>query len=216
MPKTTFFNLPEDKRARIEQAAIEEFGACHFDAASVNRIVERAGIAKGSFYQYFTDKKDLYKHIMHLIVVKKLEHMSPVLRNPVGLDVFSLLHELYASGLSFALSNPELLDIGNRLLSDPSHELYREIMAENKGKSDEIFLQILRGAEARGEVRPGLDLSLVAYLLTTLNIAISDYYARRTATRTFGPEMLEDIHQFIDIVRYGIAENGGGKAIDQG
>ena len=215
MPKDTFFNLPMEKRVRIEQAAIEEFGGYSFDSSSVNRIVEKAEIAKGSFYQYFTDKKDLYKHIMDLIITKKLEHMSPLLQNPFGLDVFTLLHELYASGLSFALSNPALLEIGNKLLSDPSHELYGEILAENKEKSDQLFLHILRAAESRGEIRRGLDLSLVAYLLTTLNIAVSDYYTERTARREYSPDMMEDIDKFIDIVRCGIANHEGGKALDQ-
>lgn len=215
MPKETFFNLTEEKRTCIEQAAIEEFGVYPFDASSVNRIVESAGIAKGSFYQYFIDKKDLYKHIMSLIITKKLEYMSPLLQNPFGLDVFTLLHELYASGLSFALSNPALLEIGNKLLSDPSHELYGEILAENKDKSDHFFLQILRAAEQRSEIRQGLDLPLVAYLLTTLNIAVSDYYTKRTERRVYSPEMMEDIEKFIDIVRLGIANNEGGKAVDQ-
>lgn len=215
MPKETFFNLPQEKRARIEQAAIEEFGSYPFDASSVNRIVERAEIAKGSFYQYFIDKKDLYKHIMDLIITRKLEYMSPLLQNPFGLDVFTLLHELYASGLSFALNNPVLLEIGNKLLSDPSHALYGEVLGENKQKSDQFFLQILQAAQARGEIRQGLDLPMVAYLLTTLNIAVSDYYAQRTEKRVYSPEMMGDIEKFIDIVRFGIANNEGGKTVDQ-
>ncbi|NIV34346.1 MAG: TetR family transcriptional regulator, partial [Anaerolineae bacterium] len=50
MPKDTFFNLPEDKRALICKVALEEFGEYAFDQASINRIVAKAGIAKGSFY----------------------------------------------------------------------------------------------------------------------------------------------------------------------
>ena len=60
MPKETFFNLPEVKRGAILDAALEEFAAYPYDQASVNRIVARAGIPKGSFYQYFENKKDLY------------------------------------------------------------------------------------------------------------------------------------------------------------
>src|SRR5690554_5850943 len=111
MPKDTFFNLPEEKRQRVEEAAINEFADYNYESASVNRIVESAGIAKGSFYQYFEDKKDLYKHIMDIIVKKKLEYMSPTIANPFEIDVFTLLREMYKSGLSFALSHPKLLDI---------------------------------------------------------------------------------------------------------
>ncbi|MBK7920673.1 MAG: TetR/AcrR family transcriptional regulator [Chloroflexi bacterium] len=57
MPKDTFFNLPEDKRALICKVAVAEFAKHRFDKASINRIVAQSGIAKGSFYQYFEDKR---------------------------------------------------------------------------------------------------------------------------------------------------------------
>jgi len=57
MPKQTFFNLSPDKRGTIEQAALDEFTAYGFDNSNMNRIVAQSRIAKGSFYQYFEDKK---------------------------------------------------------------------------------------------------------------------------------------------------------------
>jgi AcrR family transcriptional regulator len=65
MPKDTFFNLPADKRALIRDVAISEFARYSYDAASINRMVAEAGIAKGSFYQYFEDKRDLFLYLMH-------------------------------------------------------------------------------------------------------------------------------------------------------
>lgn len=204
MPKETFLNLPLEKRERIEASAIKEFRDYYFDASSVNRIVDEAGIAKGSFYQYFEDKKDLYKHVMNIIIQKKLEYMTPTLMNPKGLDIFSLIREMYVSGLSFALHNPDLLEISNKLLSDPNHELYKEIVEDNKGKSDQVFLQLLKMAEERGEIRAGVDLSLVAYLLTSLNISVSDYYMKRKDPKTYSEDMLDVVDSFLDVVKYGI------------
>lgn len=204
MPKETFFNLSPDKRERIEASAIKEFREYYFDASSINRIVDAAGIAKGSFYQYFEDKKDLYKHIMNIIIQKKLEYMTPTLMNPTGLDIFSLLREMYVSGLSFAASNPELLEISNKLLSDPNHDLYKEIIEENKVKSDQVFHLMLKMAEERGEIRSGLDLSLVAFLLTSLNISVSDYYMSSRSSKIYSEDMLKLVDSFIDVVKYGI------------
>lgn len=204
MPKETFFNLSPDKRERIEASAINEFREYYFDASSINRIVDAAGIAKGSFYQYFEDKKDLYKHIMNIIIQKKLEYMTPTLMNPTGLDIFSLLREMYVSGLSFAASNPELLEISNKLLSDPNHDLYKEIIEENKVKSDQVFHLMLKMAEERGEIRSGLDLSLVAFLLTSLNISVSDYYMSSRSSKIYSEDMLKLVDSFIDVVKYGI------------
>ena len=74
MPKKTFFNLPEEKREKIIEMALEEFSKNTFTNASITKIAENAGIAKGSVYQYFSDKKDLYKYIVELSGQKKFEY----------------------------------------------------------------------------------------------------------------------------------------------
>lgn len=64
MPSTTFFHLPEEKRQRLLAAARIEFARVPYEDASINRIIREAGIPRGSFYMYFTDKEDLFRHLM--------------------------------------------------------------------------------------------------------------------------------------------------------
>lgn len=66
MPTSVFFNLKEAKQQRINQAAIREFSHYPFEDVQVKRIVEDAGIARGSFYQYFDSITDLFVHVIHL------------------------------------------------------------------------------------------------------------------------------------------------------
>ena len=60
MPRPRFNNLPAEKQERILEAAAKEFVAHGFEAASLNRILDEAGISKGAAYYYFDDKADLY------------------------------------------------------------------------------------------------------------------------------------------------------------
>ena len=60
----TFLRLPEEKRTRFLDAAWEEFTRVSFAEASTNQIVRRAGVPRGSFYQYFRDKEDLFHYLM--------------------------------------------------------------------------------------------------------------------------------------------------------
>lgn len=60
----TFLRLPEEKRNRFLDAAWEEFTAVPYSDASINKIIRRAGIPRGSFYQYFTDKTDLFAYLL--------------------------------------------------------------------------------------------------------------------------------------------------------
>ena len=64
MPKETFYRLPDEKRERIMAAAEREFLENSFEAASINRIIKEAAIPRGSFYQYFEDKKDIFLYIV--------------------------------------------------------------------------------------------------------------------------------------------------------
>lgn len=64
MPTSTFFNLPEDKKNKILKAANKEFERVPIEQVSIKNFVESAEIARGSFYQYFEDKEDLFQYIM--------------------------------------------------------------------------------------------------------------------------------------------------------
>ena len=75
----TFLHLPEEKKHRFLEAAWEEFTTVSFASASINQIIRRAGIPRGSFYQYFSDKSDLFFYLMNLIGA----HFSEELRKTV-------------------------------------------------------------------------------------------------------------------------------------
>ena len=73
MPKQTFFNLPAEKREVIINAAVDEFVKHGLENASTNRIVAKSGISKGSFYQYFEDKQDVFMHLLTVLEQEKTD-----------------------------------------------------------------------------------------------------------------------------------------------
>lgn len=64
MPRPRFEKLDPELRARLLQAAAQEFSSSSYDSASLNRIIEQAGISKGSLYYYFDDKEDLFRAVL--------------------------------------------------------------------------------------------------------------------------------------------------------
>lgn len=64
MPKQTFTKLPIDKKETLIHAAKKEFSRVPLFEASIANIVKEAGIPRGSFYQYFEDKEDLYYFLL--------------------------------------------------------------------------------------------------------------------------------------------------------
>ena len=83
----TFLRLPEEKRRRFLDAAWEEFTSARFTDASINQIVRRAGIPRGSFYQYFTGKDDLIAYLLEEVRNHVKEEYRRVLRANGG-DMF--------------------------------------------------------------------------------------------------------------------------------
>ncbi len=64
MPSHRFFNLPDEKKRRIIDAAVAEFSRVPFDQVSINQIIHSADIPRGSFYQYFENKLDLLSFVL--------------------------------------------------------------------------------------------------------------------------------------------------------
>ncbi len=73
MPKSTFFNLSEEKRQRIINATIDEFIENSYENVLITNIAKRSSIPVGSFYQYFYDKDDLYLYLFFEIDIRILE-----------------------------------------------------------------------------------------------------------------------------------------------
>ncbi len=64
MPSNTFYRLSEEKKKKLTDAAIEEFSSVSYSEASINTIIAKAEISRGSFYMYFEDKEDLFKYLL--------------------------------------------------------------------------------------------------------------------------------------------------------
>ena len=89
MPTDTFFRLPEEKRARILEGAWSEFTAVPYAEASINRIVQTSRIPRGSFYQYFEDKNDLFLTLIDEIRDQFLDLFHDTLERSGG-DLFAM------------------------------------------------------------------------------------------------------------------------------
>src|SRR5262245_44055308 len=70
-----------ERRDAILAAALEEFSAHGFEAARLDDVARRAGIAKGTIYLYFSDKEALFQALVRSYispVVGSLEHVALV------------------------------------------------------------------------------------------------------------------------------------------
>ncbi len=64
MIKQTFYNLSADKRRKLIDIAKKEFSLKPIHEATIANIVNRFGIARSSFYNYFDSIDDLYFYVL--------------------------------------------------------------------------------------------------------------------------------------------------------
>ena len=90
----TFLHLPEEKRRRILDAAWTEFTTAPFSSVSINRIVWRAKIPRGSFYQYFDGKSDIFVCLIKNARAEMMQTMSGLVKQVQG-DIFRVTVSAY-------------------------------------------------------------------------------------------------------------------------
>jgi len=173
MPKQTWWNLPADKRARVIDEAMKEFGARGFSSGSLNVIADRANVAKGSLFQYFDDKLDLF--------VTVCEHVSQEIGRSVlvtmdeDAGLFENLRRLVRQWVTYFRAHP----VERRLAYAAVHELELgvrvAVRAVPNAHYEAAIQPLISAAKASGELRPDVDermvLSLTTVVLRHLNSA---------------------------------------------
>lgn len=100
MPKETFQKLNKEKKLLIQRAFFREFAIKSFDDASITQVVMQLGIAKGSIYQYFENKVDLYIYLMMEAGTLKANLLEPIKRESYA-TFWEYLKDIYSAGITF-------------------------------------------------------------------------------------------------------------------
>jgi AcrR family transcriptional regulator len=88
--KKTFENLPVEKKRRVLEACIHEFGEYGYDGSSVDRVIKRAGISKGGIYEYVSSKEELFLYTVEYTYT----HLYDYLKARIAKDGIDLPNDL--------------------------------------------------------------------------------------------------------------------------
>ena len=205
MPKETFLNLPPSKREAVLSQAFIEFATHDYTSASLSRIVRKAGIAKGSMYQYFENKRDLYFYLIDSALKRKLDFIS----SDSEKTFFNEFKSIIIASARFDFAHPEISGLITHARSEPPGEELENIADELIGRSREFFEGFVRGAVERGEVRG--DVGLIVHILDQTALTFSHYLQRNHPDELInGGEILEKKAE--DLV--GVLKNGLSKKTD--
>lgn len=94
MPSETFFRLSDSKQERIMEAIKEEIAKAPFENFSIGSVIKSCRISRGSFYQYFSNKEDIYMYLIYGYQKQIFSHMKDTLRSNGG-DFFDMLEKTF-------------------------------------------------------------------------------------------------------------------------
>ena len=204
MPKKTFFNLDQEKRDRVLNSAIDEFAKNGYSKASITSIVNKAEIAKGSFYQYFKNKYDLFKYIIEIAVERKLEYINSSINNYKNeFDFIEYWKILNKAGIKFAKDNKDLATISLSLIKNKDKEKFNDIITQLKPLSDEMFEELIEKAQRKGQIRKDIDQKFISHLLYKSSFFISEYFLENANLNNFD-DFLPMVDKMMEIISFGI------------
>lgn len=148
-----------DKKTRIFQVALELFAEKGFANTSVDEIVERAGVAKGTIYYHFKGKDELFAMLME----SGVEFLTNAIREAAAeeTDPVKRIEVIISAQVRLFLNHPDFYKV---LMSEIWWLEARQ--QENLQKIRKSYLSILeeaiRAGQSAGALKADIDVEMAA------------------------------------------------------
>jgi len=166
--RDTFKNLDSGKQDKVIDAAVEEFAQYGFNSASMNRIVQRLGIAKGSLFQYFGSKEGLFRFVFDHAVDMVRQSLRSVKQQDADGDFFDRIYRSLLAGIEFIDRHPRVYQIYLKMLFQENFPVRAQFLQQVRLFSAEYLISLVQAGIAKGELRPELDVTLTVFYLDAL------------------------------------------------
>ena len=175
MPKDTFFNLTEEKRQKIIAAAIHQFAELNYSSVTIDGIVRGAGIPKGSFYQYFENKDDLYIYLFTDLGDMKIDMFESLKAKIPAISFKEYMMQYIMELKKLESCNPQMSHLKQEFLNQCPQHIKKQILKLEMPKSLKAFRCVIDSYIEKGEFRKDLDSKAAAYV-TVMSISNLEYY----------------------------------------
>ncbi len=219
MPKKTFLNLPKPKQQQFLKVAFEEFALHEYHQASITRIVNKLGIAKGSIYQYFENKRDLYFYLLE-VAGRMRAKAGEANGNQTPNDFFQFLAENFIKKIHFDLEHPSISGFLFNVMQEKNSDELGNIQLKTKMQTMEFVRQLMERFKSSARIRKDADEEMISYYIVQMQWGFYDYlelkysFNFREKIKENSPifdisddEIEQVVMRFIQLLREGIKRN---------
>jgi AcrR family transcriptional regulator len=213
MPKDTFLNLPLEKQEKVMRAAISEFLKHGFEKGNVADIAKNAEVAKGSIYQYFENKKELFLYAVRwsieLFANKYGKYIN--LENKDA-DIFDFFYKNAKDMWLQMKDEREVVIFIQDVFLGKYKSLTDESMAYMIKVSDEYLLNLIKNGKNNGSIRKDIDDKILSLFITGVSFKIKEYLMNKA--RDLGEDIVDEdfevnekeIKAMIELLKNGLGE----------
>ena len=158
---TRIVKKPHERRRELIEAALELFQAHGYAATTVEAVIRKTGIAKGTFYHYFKSKEDILAAVVESLLSTIVEEARIVSSNPsmTALEKFKLL--LGGQGPN----HREAHDMAESLHSPENRELHEKTNVEIVLQLSPVLAEVVEQGVREGVFRVENALETMQFLL---------------------------------------------------
>lgn len=204
---SVFEKLPDEKKKRIIDACIKEFGANGYTNTSTNNIIKEANISKGLLFHYFGNKKNLYLYIVEYTTnhyVNLLLESMKVLDS----DFFQRVMDFAELKMKISAEEPLVYNFfASVYISDLPEEIKPEVN-EIYSKLVEISNEYSFKDIDMSKFRDDIDKEKTIEIILLALYGISDKYAKIYKSRedkgfAIRQQASEEMKEYIEILKKG-------------
>lgn len=191
MPKETFFNLDEEKQEKVMRAAISQFMKNGFEKGNIGEIAKSAGVAKGSIYQYFENKKELFLYSVQWATEFTAKKYSKYMC--LGDNNTNLFHFVYENSKNVwkhLSEEREIIIFIQDVFLGKYSNLTDQSMERMMKISDEHILKLIRDGKKNGSIRKDIDDNIILIFLNGTSLKYKEHIMNKA--RMYGEDIIDE------------------------
>lgn len=213
MPKKTFFNLEEKKQETIMRSAVNEFLNHGFEKGNISNIAKNARVSKGSMYQYFENKKELFLFSVKWTVdFTSKKYGDYFISDNKDVNIFDLFYRSSKSIWIEMKEERELIIFIQDVFLGKYKNLTDESMSYMMDTLNEYTLKLIRNGKENGFIRKDLDDDMLSIFITGVSIEFKEHMMNKA--RKNGSDIVDEgfeinereIKSMIELLKNGMGE----------
>jgi TetR/AcrR family transcriptional regulator of autoinduction and epiphytic fitness len=158
----------DEKRRAILEAARESFAQYGYKATTMDHVAHIANVAKGTIYNFFPSKEELF-HVILQDLIRQIEEVATAAIDP-ALSLFENLHRALVAVLQYRREEELLLRL-TREVEDFGTPAAKEALRKFEDAVLGFIERRLRAAIDKGKMKP-CDVPVVAFLIYKTYVAL--------------------------------------------